>query len=46
MGFVRAAANRILFVDEGRIIEDTTPEGLFNNPREERTKAFLSKILT
>ena len=46
MGFVRAAANRILFIDEGRIIEDTTPEGLFNNPREERTKAFLSKILT
>lgn len=46
MGFVRAAANRILFVDEGRILEDTTPEGLFNNPREERTKAFLSKILT
>jgi polar amino acid transport system ATP-binding protein len=42
MGFVRAAANRILFIDEGRIIEDTTPEGLFNNPREERTKAFLS----
>jgi len=46
MGFVRAAANRILFVDEGRIIEDTTPEDLFNNPREERTRAFLSKILT
>lgn len=46
MGFVRAAANRIMFVDEGRILEDTTPEGLFNNPREERTKAFLSKILT
>jgi len=46
MGFVRAAANRILFVDEGRILEDTTPDGLFNNPREERTKAFLSKILT
>ena len=45
MGFVRAAANRTLFVDEGRIIEDTTPEELFTNPREERTKAFLSKIL-
>jgi polar amino acid transport system ATP-binding protein len=45
MGFARAAANRILFVDEGRIIEDTTPEGLFANPREERTKLFLSKIL-
>jgi polar amino acid transport system ATP-binding protein len=45
MGFARAAANRILFVDEGRIIEDTTPEDLFSNPREERTKLFLSKIL-
>jgi len=45
MGFARAAANRILFIDEGRIIEDTTPEDLFANPREERTKLFLSKIL-
>lgn len=41
----RAAADRILFVDEGVIIEDTTPEQLFTNPREERTKLFLSKIL-
>jgi ABC-type polar amino acid transport system ATPase subunit len=45
MGFARAAADRILFVDEGVIIEDTTPELLFTNPREERTKLFLSKIL-
>jgi polar amino acid transport system ATP-binding protein len=45
MGFARAAADRILFVDEGVIIEDTTPEELFSNPREERTKLFLSKIL-
>jgi len=45
MGFARAAANRILFMDEGRILEDTTPEDLFDHPREERTKAFLSKIL-
>jgi polar amino acid transport system ATP-binding protein len=45
MGFARAAANRIIFVDEGRIIEDTTPDDLFANPREERTKLFLSKIL-
>jgi polar amino acid transport system ATP-binding protein len=45
MGFARAAADRILFVDEGSIIEDTTPEELFSNPREERTKLFLSKIL-
>jgi polar amino acid transport system ATP-binding protein len=45
MGFARAAANRILFMDAGSIIEDTTPEDLFANPREERTKQFLSKIL-
>jgi polar amino acid transport system ATP-binding protein len=45
MGFARAAANRILFIDEGRIIEDTTPDNLFTNPREDRTKLFLSKIL-
>ena len=45
MGFARAAADRILFMDEGRIIEDTTPHDLFTSPREERTRAFLSKIL-
>lgn len=45
MGFARAVADRILFMDEGKIIEDTTPEELFINPKEERTKAFLSKIL-
>jgi len=45
MGFARAAANRVIFIDEGRIIEDTTPEEMFSNPREERTKLFLSKIL-
>ncbi len=45
MGFARAAANRIVFMDEGRIIEDTAPNTLFSQPREERTKQFLSKIL-
>jgi ABC-type polar amino acid transport system ATPase subunit len=45
MGFARAAADRILFMDEGGIVEDTTPEGLFNAPGHERTKLFLSKIL-
>lgn len=45
MGFARAAANRIVFMDGGVIIEDTTPEDLFANPREDRTKQFLSKIL-
>jgi polar amino acid transport system ATP-binding protein len=45
MGFVRAAAHRIVFMDQGRIIEEGTPEEFFKNPREERTQAFLSKIL-
>ncbi len=45
MGFARAAADRILFMDSGTIIEDTTPAELYSNPREERTKQFLSKIL-
>ncbi len=45
MGFARAAANRVIFIDEGRVIEDSRPEEIFSNPREERTKAFLSKIL-
>ena len=45
MGFVRAAAHRIVFMDQGRIIEEGTPEAFFKNPREERTRAFLSKIL-
>jgi len=45
MGFVRAAANRIIFMDEGRVIEETTPPELFTAPKHERTKQFLSKIL-
>ncbi len=45
MGFARAAANRIVFMAEGAIVEDTTPEQLYTNPREERTKQFLGKIL-
>ncbi len=45
MGFARAAADRIVFVDEGRIIEILTPEELYAHPREERTREFLSKIL-
>ncbi len=45
MGFAKAAANRIVFMSEGTIVEDTTPDQLYNNPREERTKQFLSKIL-
>jgi polar amino acid transport system ATP-binding protein len=45
MGFVKAAADRIVFIDEGRTVEQTTPEQLFTNPRHERTKVFLSRIL-
>jgi polar amino acid transport system ATP-binding protein len=45
MGFAKAAARRIVFMDQGSIIEETTPEGLFTAPKEERTKLFLSKIL-
>ncbi len=45
MGFARNAGNRMVFMDEGQIIEEATPEELFSNPRHERTKLFLSKIL-
>jgi polar amino acid transport system ATP-binding protein len=45
MGFAKAAASRMVFLDAGQIIEEATPEGLFANPKEERTKQFLSQIL-
>ena len=45
MGFARAAADRIVFMDEGRIIEQNTPEEFFKNPKEERTRLFLTQIL-
>jgi len=45
MGFAREAADRVVMMDEGRIIEEGTPEHFFQEPREERTKQFLSKIL-
>jgi polar amino acid transport system ATP-binding protein len=45
MGFARAAAQRIVFMDEGQIVEITTPELLFTAPKHERTKRFLSQIL-
>jgi polar amino acid transport system ATP-binding protein len=45
MGFAREAADRVLMMDDGRIIEDGTPEHFFQTPREERTKQFLSAIL-
>jgi polar amino acid transport system ATP-binding protein len=45
MGFVRAAADRVVFMDDGMIVETTTPELLFTAPKQERTKRFLSQIL-
>jgi polar amino acid transport system ATP-binding protein len=45
MGFAKAAANRVVFMDEGEIVEVGPPEKLFNNPDEERTKRFLEHIL-
>jgi len=45
MGFARSAADNVIFMDEGAIVEHTTPDGLFNNPQHERTKLFLSQIL-
>ncbi len=45
MGFAREIGDRILFMDEGKIEEDGTPEQVFDNPVSERTKAFLSKVL-
>ena len=45
MGFAREVADRFLFFDAGRIVEEGTPEHFFTNPREERTKLFLSQIL-
>ena len=45
MGFAKQVADRVLFVDHGLILEDTTPAELFSNPKHERTKEFLNKIL-
>jgi len=45
MGFAKEAADRVIFLDDGNIIEDGTPEHFFENPSQDRTKLFLSKIL-
>ncbi|WP_031080233.1 amino acid ABC transporter ATP-binding protein [Streptomyces sp. NRRL S-118] len=45
MGFARSAAHRVVFMADGRIVEDRTPEEFFTSPRSERAKDFLSKIL-
>lgn len=45
MGFAREVGDRVLFIDDGRIIEENTPEELFSNPQNPRTKDFLNKVL-
>jgi polar amino acid transport system ATP-binding protein len=45
MGFAKKVAHRIIFMDEGRIVEEGRPEAFFAHPQEERTRSFLSKIL-
>jgi glutamate transport system ATP-binding protein len=45
MGFARRAANRVIFMDEGRIVEQASPSEFFANPKTDRAKDFLSKIL-
>ncbi|MCT9089986.1 amino acid ABC transporter ATP-binding protein [Streptomyces sp. ASQP_92] len=45
MGFARSAANRVVFMADGRIVEDRTPDDFFTNPHSDRAKDFLSKIL-
>ena len=45
MGFAKAVADRVIFMDQGQIVEQNTPTEFFNNPQNERSKDFLSKIL-
>jgi glutamate transport system ATP-binding protein len=46
MGFARTAADRVLFMADGQIVEENSPEEFFTNPQSNRAKDFLSKILT
>ncbi len=45
MGFAKEVADRVIFMDEGFIVEEGTPTALFDNPQNDRTKSFLSKVL-
>ena len=45
MGFAKKVADTVVFMDAGRIVEKAPPQELFNNPKSERTKLFLSQIL-
>ncbi|MNI80533.1 Glutamine transport ATP-binding protein GlnQ [compost metagenome] len=46
MGFAREVADRVIFMDQGQIVEEAAPEQFFAEPREERTKTFLSRVLS
>ena len=45
MGFAKEVGTRVMFMDDGRILEQGTPEEIFDHPKEERTQEFLSKVL-
>lgn len=45
MGFAQAVANRVIFMDQGQIVEQNEPHAFFNNPKSDRTRLFLSQIL-
>jgi glutamine transport system ATP-binding protein len=45
MGFAREVAHRVIFMDDGFIVEENTPENIFSNPQNERTRSFLGKVL-
>ena len=45
MGFAREVASRVMFIDDGKIVEDNTPQEIFDNPQSERLKSFLAKII-
>jgi ABC-type polar amino acid transport system ATPase subunit len=45
MGFAREVADRVVFMDQGQVVEEGTPEHFFTDPQHERTKLFLSQIL-
>ncbi|MNP59862.1 Glutamine transport ATP-binding protein GlnQ [compost metagenome] len=45
MGFAREVGDRVLFMEQGEIVEEGSPEQLFGNPKQERTRSFLSKVL-
>ncbi|MEY8838747.1 amino acid ABC transporter ATP-binding protein, partial [Cribrihabitans sp. XS_ASV171] len=45
MGFARRVSDRVVFMDEGRILEENTPKAFFDSPQHERSKLFLSQVL-